>query len=392
MRINSRTLNSLVISIIINIFILCFLAWLFQTQERPEEDAVTIDMVSIPQARRYSAHIMKRVLGQVFASSPSQAAVSPRYNPTMQIAVAPALKSASPFATAADFGNAAPQQTSLFVDGLLQQNITAGYITGMARGGQALQRSGHPNGIGPARGKSWLDGIREGITEAPMMHVEGTGKSISGYFNISQVKYEDTSDVIRTIALGHLAAAMNRWTMIKTQVLPDPINLDDPNLHRVPLIYIASRNAFAFSEKERENLRDYLYNGGFLLFSDISDELMADGPVANSIQFELWKILSSDYNLQPITSKHPLSNTFFTFSKRLPIYNKPGLLGVSLSGSLAVLYDAAGYGLRWAEGSDEDKNTLKLGVNIIVYALTQGQRGKNPESRTTRQPEIRQKM
>ena len=67
------------------------------------------------------------------------------------------------------------------------------------------------------------------------------------------MKYEDTSDVIRTIALRNLARVMNRWTMIETKVLPDPISLDDKNLFRVPLIYIASRNAFAFSHKERQN-------------------------------------------------------------------------------------------------------------------------------------------
>ncbi|MFQ6042234.1 MAG: DUF4159 domain-containing protein, partial [Candidatus Poribacteria bacterium] len=94
------------------------------------------------------------------------------------------------------------------------------------------------------------------------------------------------------------------------------------------------------------------------------------GPVANSIQFELWKILGNDYNLQPITKKHPLSVSFFDFSRRLPIQinkSKTGLFGISLANRLAVLYDASGYGLSWAKSEDK---ALKFGVNIIVYALT----------------------
>lgn len=100
---------------------------------------------------------------------------------------------------------------------------------------------------------------------------------------------------------------------------------------------------------------------------------MPDGPVANSIQFELWQILGNDYNLQPITPKHPLSVSFFDFSKRLPIEidkHQTRLFGISISNRLAVLYDASGYGLTWAKGDDKDDKALKFGVNIIVYALT----------------------
>jgi len=371
MKPNIRILNSLLISIILNITVLFLLAWLFQTKEKPEEEAIEISIFSALLRQQHSPTNSKRMIGQGSTSYSRHAAASASLRLPPQFTAKTASNHASPsLLTDADLNGNLDNSFPIH-SGKLQQNITTANISLESHGQQV--RSWYSQGSDDRQSSGWQDNLLKGTTEPPLAQVEGVGKSIQGYFNISQVKYEDTSDVIRTIALRNLARSMNRWTMIETRVLPDPISLDDKKLFRVPLIYIASRDAFAFSHKERQNLRDYLYNGGFLLFSDISDEQMQDGPVANSIQFELWKILGNDYNLQPITPKHPLSVSFFDFSKRLPIEidkHQTRLFRISISNRLAVLYDAAGYGLSWAKGDDKDDKALKFGVNIIVYALT----------------------
>ena len=392
MKPNIRTLNSLIISIILNITVLFLLAWLFQTKEKPEEEAIEISIFSALLRRQHSPTNSKRMIGQGSTSYSRYAAASASLRlPSQFISQTESDQASLPMLTDADLNGNLDNSFPIH-SGKLQQNITTANISLESHGQQV--RSWYSQGSDDRQSSGWQDSLLKGTTKPPLAQVEGSGKSIRGYFNISQVKYEDTSDVIRTIALRNLARSMNRWTMIETKVLPDPISLDDKKLFRVPLIYIASRDAFAFSHKERQNLRNYLYNGGFLLFSDISDEQMPDGPAANSIQFELWKILGNDYNLQPITPKHPLSVSFFDFSKSLPIetnhrqsglLRKPlsfrlsslrietkrtGLLGISLANRLAVLYDASGYGLSWAKSNDKDDKALKFGVNIIVYALT----------------------
>ena len=65
-----------------------------------------------------------------------------------------------------------------------------------------------------------------------MAGIAGAGKALSGYYNISLVRYEDTSDTVSADALRQLASAMNRWTKIKTKVIGEPIMLDDPELLR----------------------------------------------------------------------------------------------------------------------------------------------------------------
>ena len=91
----------------------------------------------------------------------------------------------------------------------------------------------------------------------------------------------------RAQALSRLVYAMNRWTNVRTQLLSETMPLASPEIHQIPLVYIAARDAFTFSEKERANLRSYLQSGGTLLFSDVSTAWGIDGPVANSIRFEV---------------------------------------------------------------------------------------------------------
>ncbi|MFC1714053.1 DUF4159 domain-containing protein [Candidatus Poribacteria bacterium] len=200
----------------------------------------------------------------------------------------------------------------------------------------------------------------------PMAGISGSGEGLSGYYNISLVRYEDTSDTISTDALKQLAGAMNRWTKIKTKVIGKPIMLDDPELLRVPLVYITSRRAFAFSERERENLRKYLTGGGFLLFSNAADSESEARGVANSIEFELWKALAgSVYDLSGIDKKHEVYDSFFDLSGSLK------LRGVAANGRFGVVYEDSGYGAGWVAGKDSKREPyLKLGVNIIAYALT----------------------
>jgi hypothetical protein len=369
---------------------LFLLVWLFQTEEKPaEEEAIEISTISMPLKRQHSPTTSKRMIGQASTSYSSRHAIAPSsVIPNSEFRIPNSSNHPSlPVLTASHLN---PKVNSSFplYSGKLQQGITT---TNISPEGHGQGRSWYSQGSGVEQENSWRDGLLKEMTEPPLAQVDGSGKSISGYFNISQVKYEDTSDVIRTTALRNLARTMNRWTMIETKVLPDPISLDDKEIFRVPLIYIASHSAFAFSHKERQNLRDYLYNGGFLLFSDISDlpaplvrmfnprtsrqagEQMLNGPVANSIQFELWKILGNDYNLQPITNKHPLNVSFFDFSRNLPVETnngQTGLFGISLTNRLTVLYDASGYGLTWVKNDDKDDKALKFGVNIIVYVLT----------------------
>lgn len=196
-------------------------------------------------------------------------------------------------------------------------------------------------------------------------NVTGSGKEASGYYNISLVKYEDTSDNISPEAMTQLADAMNKWTKVKTKVIKKPMRLDDTILDRVPLIYITSQRSFVFSERERANLRRYFSNGGFMIFSNTAESETASMEVSNSIGFELWKILGEPaHNLSAVEKRHTLYNNFFDLQKT----KLPELLGITISDRLIVIYEDTGYANAWIGGKDD--SFLKMGVNIIAYALT----------------------
>ncbi|MCZ6677512.1 MAG: DUF4159 domain-containing protein [Candidatus Poribacteria bacterium] len=226
----------------------------------------------------------------------------------------------------------------------------------------------------PRRAGAWLKKLQEDAGDTPQAQVRGSGQGITGYYDIATVQYEDTADEMRRQALTHLVGAMNRWTNVRTQLLPGSTSLADPAIQRIPLVYIAAKDAFAFSEKERANLRAYLQNGGTLLFADISPEWGIRGPVANSIRFELWTILGQSVDLRPIERGDAVCTSFFQFKKGAPLKKKERhrFYALWLDGRIAVFYDAAGFGLEWMK-DDSNEKWLQWGVNLIVYTLVSAQ-------------------
>lgn len=222
----------------------------------------------------------------------------------------------------------------------------------------------------PNRATGILEKIQRKAGNTAQVEVRGSGQEISGYYNIVVVQYEDTADAIRAQALNRLMYAMNRWTNIRTQLLSETMPLASPDIHQIPLVYIAARDAFAFSEKERANLRNYLQSGGTLLFSDVSTAWGIDGPVANSIRFEIWKIVGETAHFVPIDRKDAVCRSFFEFKKGAPrVVRKRGeFYALRLNGRIAVLYDAAGIGLKWGENAENEK-WLEWGVNLIVHTI-----------------------
>ena len=222
----------------------------------------------------------------------------------------------------------------------------------------------------PNRTTAIFDKIQRTTGNTAQVEVHGSGREISGYYNIVVVQYEDSADAIRAQALNRLVYAMNRWTKVRTQLLPETMPLAAPDIHQIPLVYIAARDAFTFSESERANLRSYLQRGGTLFFSDISAEWGVDGPVANSIRFEIWKIVGGAAQFAPIDREDIVCRSFFEFKKGAPrvVKNRGEFYALRLDGRTAVYYDAAGIGLKWGEDS-ENEEWLEWGVNLIVHTI-----------------------
>lgn len=126
------------------------------------------------------------------------------------------------------------------------------------------------------------------------------------------------------------------------------------------------------TSKERENLKKYLENGGFLLASaGCSNEKWRD-----AFTKEIRRIFGRDC-LSDIERDHAIYNTIFEVNELL-LYKASGeatLQGVSYNDKLVVVFSANGLndsshteGCCCCGGS-EIQNALEVNANILAYAL-----------------------
>jgi hypothetical protein len=193
---------------------------------------------------------------------------------------------------------------------------------------------------------------------------------------------------------ANLAEALNRYTNIRAEA-DSPLYLSSERLFDTPFLYICADTAFELTPTEQEKLGQYLRNGGFaFLDNGVPEEDY--GPAEASLRQMLRDALGRDAQLKPIPKDHPLYHCFFDFDvppqgaelafnliysirsgylcagysygsrSRPPVYH---LEGVFLDGKLVAVYSNKGYTLKWREFTNNEPQ-LKMGVNLVVYALT----------------------
>lgn len=354
------------ISIILNLVLIFSLSFFKDYSAiQSKKDDVNVQFVSLPKRQvlqRRSVSITKQI-EQHTTSVGEKSLSDARYQPTSTYKTI--IRELAPRTQDPDF----IESTSEFS---LENMPSPKFSQGSNINNSPLRPSSSGTGrssLGNSSSKGNISSLGGDIkAEESKARISGSGNKVSGYYNMSLIKYEDSADDITTNALHQLAGAMNRWTEIKTQVIKTPMKLDDQRLVNVPIIYIASRRPFSFSERERQNLHRFFFNGGFLIFSNVAESDNQKLEVANSISFELWKVLGEPaHNLAEIDKGHLLYESFFNLEKS-PLSN---ILGITLKNRIVAIYEDSGYGSAWVSSkSGKREPYLEMGVNIIAYALT----------------------
>ena len=179
-----------------------------------------------------------------------------------------------------------------------------------------------------------------------------------------------------------LEEAMKTYTNILVS-LDDHLQLDSPDLMKYPFIYIAADDIFDLTERERENLGNYLRNGGFALveaYGYIPDFPSYVPKAAPALKAMLRDALGSQGRLAPIPNDDMLYHSFFDFDDGPPFVTKllldeaaqPAriLEGVWLDGRLVAVYSEKKYGELLSEVSAPEAYK-RIGVNMVVHALMQ---------------------
>jgi hypothetical protein len=241
------------------------------------------------------------------------------------------------------------------------------------------------------------------------------GREIRGFLHIPTVWGSQLSipDDLKRTVIG-LAEGMNRYLGIRAGASPH-LYLSSDHIFRMPFLYITTGSAFELTPAERDNFARYLRNGGFA-FLDNGTPAYDRSPAESSLRQMLRDALGCHARLEPIPPSHPIYHCFFEFPDGPPrgAENEPQIAhisgaaaepayattllnpvryleGVFLDGELVAVYSNKGYSKKlsqrpfyseygWVYSLDNTPQ-LKMGVNLVVYALTRegGMNARNME-------------
>ncbi|GAB4263813.1 MAG: hypothetical protein Kow0092_14980 [Deferrisomatales bacterium] len=160
------------------------------------------------------------------------------------------------------------------------------------------------------------------------------------------------------------------------------VNPGDPELFRYPLLYVAGRGSFPDLGREAETwLGRYLEHGGTVWFDDATG--IADSGFARGVGQTLERIFPGR-PLRPLPADHAAFQSFYLLRQvagRKIV--RPFLLGIDVEDLTPVIfspndlggaYDGdplGGYTHPCTPGGERQREmAFRLGVNLVVYALT----------------------
>jgi hypothetical protein len=181
----------------------------------------------------------------------------------------------------------------------------------------------------------------------------------------------------------NLCEALRRHTYLWVESKERVVSLDSEEILTAPMIYLTGNEVVRFTERERENLGRYVYEGGFVFADDCNHDTRA--PFARTFETEVQQIFGMHDPLHKLSNSHPLYTTFFKFMDGPPATSQElngwgdgvvhdYLRAIEINGRIGLLYSNKDYGCEWNyESSDYETivpDSIKFGVNIVAYALT----------------------
>ncbi len=170
----------------------------------------------------------------------------------------------------------------------------------------------------------------------------------------------------------HFLIQAEKETSISTSRRFHAVKLGSDDVFEFPLVIMTGEGEFMLSDLERENLRQYIQGGGFLLASAGCSSREWD----RSFRAEMARIFPAAA-LLPLGLEHPVFHTAYEINELQAKHGKPRpLLGIILSGRLGVLYSQDGLNDTAHTqgccccGGNEITNSAQINVNVLAYALT----------------------
>src|SRR6476620_6174565 len=148
-------------------------------------------------------------------------------------------------------------------------------------------------------------------------------------------------------------------------------------------VVITGHKLVRFSREEREQLKRFVEQGGFLFSDDCNHDV--NGLYAKSFEEEMREVFPGPSTLAKLPLHHGLYHAFFPFPEGPPTtsheLNGWGddivhdyLRAVEHRGRVGVLYSNKDYGCEWdydwRNKRFQREDNTKFAVNLVVYAMT----------------------
>ena len=150
-----------------------------------------------------------------------------------------------------------------------------------------------------------------------------------------------------------------------------PVRLDADNVFDFPFCVWSGEDDFSLTKKERDNLRKYLLNGGFILSSPGCSDPRWD----TALRREL-KLVFPEYKLVKLPMSHPVFSTVNQISQLTDKHGAPAFIeGMEINGRLVMVYskdglnDVANARGCCCCGGNMIAESVLVNVNVFTYAL-----------------------
>jgi len=196
-------------------------------------------------------------------------------------------------------------------------------------------------------------------------------------YKIAKLKYNGGGDwYANRTALPNLISFCNEKLSTNFAAQEAIVEVGSPELFNYPFIYLTGHGNVLFNNSEASNLRQYLIGGGFL---HIDDNYGLD----KFIRREMKKVFP-ELNFVELPIDHAIYNQKYKFPNGLPKIHehdgkRPQGLALIWEGRLICYYTLEcdlgngweDYGTYPDDSQERRLTALKMGANLMQYALTQ---------------------
>ena len=196
-------------------------------------------------------------------------------------------------------------------------------------------------------------------------------------YRMAKVKYSGGGDwYANRTALPNLIRFCNKNLNTNFDDEDAIVEVGSPDLFNYPFVYLTGHGNVSFSDQEVKNLQKYLSGGGFL---HIDDNYGLD----KFIRPQMKKVFP-ELDFVELPPNHPIYNQKFKFPTGLPKIHehdgkRPQGFALILKGRIICFYTYEcdlgngweDYGTYSGDTEEARLKALKMGANLVQYALTQ---------------------